>query len=320
MGTYAILDQDRKNRLQAGSISHKSEVQANADNQQTIKDTRHAANYDIKKLEAEQAENLKQYRGKNNNYKKSLYDSIKADLDQKIKDYNTYYSAIAAQKGLKQTVNSGGGDVVTNPLLDNVAKLIANGQTNLVVMAFYLAVTVLLEWAAYTLGGRVEAIDVYIQNVESHIADLTNMRVFGMSMKQVNLDVAKGAIHSQRQRIQFDKEMKRAVLEQTDEDGKSLSLDETNSYVDGLKKKASGLGASGDSTVDSSKASDLDLEGYTLDELTNRRDEYKKAPEGSRLCPACHAQVPNVKGQFYCTNSNHQAEFNNQLKRLKRAK
>ncbi len=327
MGTYAILDQDRKNRLQAGSDAHKTDLKRQESNDDVLQRTGYANGIGLQGIEKMRADNL--YKLQNaEKYPRVKYDKEESRIAEVEKDYYSYQNAKLNQVDVDSNVSKGGDDVVTNPLLHNVAKLIAYGQTNAVVMAFYLAVTVLLEWAAFTLGGRIEAIDVYIQNVESHIADLTNMRVFGMSMKQVNVDIAKGAIHAQRQRIQFDKEMRRAVLEQTDADGNSMSLQETNKYVNELQGQSAVASQHSGMTVPDSPnvsnqqqsvvASGSSLDGLSYADLVAKHSAAVSNNGSSGHCITCDAEFQRSNRSLYCS-PDHSREYQKILKRVKRA-
>ena len=73
----------------------------------------------------------------------------------------------------------------SNPMLYNIAT--ATGVTAAVLKTiFYLAVTLLLEFAAWFLGGEVEKINNQLTMSKAQILDAQNMDMFGVSVASVN--------------------------------------------------------------------------------------------------------------------------------------
>jgi hypothetical protein len=63
----------------------------------------------------------------------------------------------------------------------------------------------------------------------------------------------------------------------------------------------------------------LDLGGYSLEQLQTRREDYKRIGGDTPLCPACNLPFVRQTWQDVFCNEPHRVQFNNQLRRLKRA-
>ncbi len=72
-------------------------------------------------------------------------------------------------------------------------------------------------------------------------------------------------------------------------------------------------------TISNNATSYLDLEGLTLEQLQQRRDENVRLRAEYPLCPACSVSFQRRTWQDVFCCPEHRAEFNNQVRRLKRA-
>jgi len=102
-----------------------------------------------------------------------------------------------------------------------------------------------------------------------------------------------------------------------DQSGKKLSSGDVSSKIRDIRanQKNNHQDAIGASTV----AGELDLEGYTLEQLDNRRKENIALKSNNPICPACNTAFQRVSKQdIYCCPA-HRTEFNNQIRRLRRA-
>ena len=72
-------------------------------------------------------------------------------------------------------------------------------------------------------------------------------------------------------------------------------------------------------TINSTATGYLDLEGLTLEQLLARRDENVRIRGDFPICPACSVSFQRRTWQDVFCCPEHRAEFNNQVRRLKRA-
>ena len=114
------------------------------------------------------------------------YLAEKRAINQKIEAKRNYDSELAMQS-MAGSIMANGSNLQTssNPLLYGVATATGAGVSFLK-MAFYLAVTLLLEFSAWFLGGEVEKIKNQLTMNRAQLLDIQNMNMFGVSMQDVN--------------------------------------------------------------------------------------------------------------------------------------
>ncbi len=72
-------------------------------------------------------------------------------------------------------------------------------------------------------------------------------------------------------------------------------------------------------TISNTTSGYLDLEGLTLEQLQQRRDENVRIRGDFPICPACSVSFQRRTWQDVFCCPEHRMEFNNQIRRLKRA-
>ena len=114
------------------------------------------------------------------------YLAEKRAIHEKINAKRNYDSSLNMQT-MAGAIMANGSSLTTssNPMLYNIAT--ATGVTAAVLKTiFYLAVTLLLEFAAWFLGGEVEKINNQLTMTKAQLLDAQNMDMFGVSVASVN--------------------------------------------------------------------------------------------------------------------------------------
>ena len=114
------------------------------------------------------------------------YLAEKRAIHEKINAKRNYDSSLNMQT-MAGSIMANGSSLTTssNPMLYNIAT--ATGVTAAVLKTiFYLAVTLLLEFAAWFLGGEVEKINNQLTMTKAQLLDAQNMDMFGVSVASVN--------------------------------------------------------------------------------------------------------------------------------------
>jgi len=114
------------------------------------------------------------------------YLAEKRTINDKVNAKRNYDSSLNMQT-MAGSIMANGSSLTTssNPMLYNIAT--ATGVTAAVLKTlFYLAVTLLLEFAAWFLGGEVEKINNQLTMTKAQLLDAQNMDTFGVSVASVN--------------------------------------------------------------------------------------------------------------------------------------
>jgi hypothetical protein len=113
------------------------------------------------------------------------YLTEKRAISEKIAAKRNYDSELAMQTMAGKIIANGSSlQTSSNPLLYGVASATGAGVSFLK-LAFYLAVTLLLEFSAWFLGGEVEKIKNQLRFDSKQLLELQNIETFGMAFSEV---------------------------------------------------------------------------------------------------------------------------------------
>ena len=194
MGTYAILNANRQDQITKASDVYQD---GRAMSQQGLHDATkyaHAANYNLADLESQLATVVCK-RGSGHgagaecgggiSISYASYLSQKKELEQKIIDAKAYQNAMGtAQIGKTQMESGGSTNSSSNPLLSDIAA-VTGASEKLLINLFYLAVTLLLECAAFFIGGKVEELKLEMRHTAAELLELQNKAIFGVTIAQL---------------------------------------------------------------------------------------------------------------------------------------
>jgi len=323
MGSYAILDQNRSNTLKQASDSYQDSRATRNQAKGELAKYAYLSGTTMAQLQKEQQANIDRA-GSNRARRKSgaSYQEFKAkqaDIAQRMAGLRAYLSAKAMidTETEAMTTGSASGGSLSNPLFGKLSEVMGF-TVSAITLTFFLAVTILLEVSAYWIGGEVEEYKNHLHLTEAELQDLRNVELFGVSFREIQQNTFKQVIDAQLDQKQADIEiMNLRKLRLDDQSGKKLSSGDVSQKIRGIRanQKNNHQDAIGASTV----AGELDLEGYTLEQLDNRRKENIALKSDNPICPACNTAFQRVSKQdVYCCPA-HRTEFNNQIRRLRRA-
>lgn len=114
------------------------------------------------------------------------YLTEKLIIKDKIKARKNYESALNTQElaGGLMVQNATDTRISTNPFLSHVSDT-TGFKASLLKMVFYLAVTMLLEWAAWFLGGEVTKIEELLRTTKRQRLEMKNKKEFGATFEEV---------------------------------------------------------------------------------------------------------------------------------------
>ena len=350
MGSFAILDQSRGASLKKDSDSYKTAVDDKAEAKKEMGRYAHVANKSMESLVALEADNNAKG-GSNSARKKSgmtykQFVSNRARIKQDIQDRKDYESAEAMYNIAKKDMTGSGssGAEVSNPLFAQIHD-VTGFAVNAITLTFFLAVTLLLEISAYYIGGEIEDFKNFLNLTEAELLDIQNMSMFGVSMRSINRDNFARITDAMRDQQEADTLIMQMRLNRTNENGEVVSAGEVSGNVRNMRddlarnhRSARGDVAGGGSDAVNNAgdtqnnaehnhsplrgqyviAGELDLEGYTLEQLKNRRDNVNMSSENP-TCPACMHSYPRLSRNDVFCHPDHRREFNNQIRRLRRA-
>ncbi len=184
MGTFSILDANRESALVKQSDQYKNAQTRQNGALDTASQYGWASGFDLAGLESK-LQQVVDDRAKRR-IKYASYLSQKKALEKKIEAKRAYDSAMSMNNFAGEAMAKGGaGATSSNPLLSNIATLTGVGAEFLK-SVFYLLVTLLLEFAAFFFGGKVEEIKNRLNMTRAQLLDIQNMEVFGLSVSQIS--------------------------------------------------------------------------------------------------------------------------------------
>jgi len=321
MGSYAILDQNRSDTLKKSSDTYQDSRATKQQATGELAKTAYMSGTTMAQLQAEQQANIDRA-GSNRARRKSgaSYQEFKAkqaDISKRMTDLRKYLSAKSMVDAETTAMTTGKTGSLSNPLFGKMSEVMGF-TVSAITLTFFLAVTILLEISAYWIGGEVEQYKNHLHLTEAELQDLRNVELFGVSFREIQQNTFKQVIDAQLDQKQADQEiMNLRKMRLDDQSGKKLSSGDVSQKIRGIRQdqKSNHRDAIGASTV----AGELDLEGYTLEQLDNRRKENIRLKADHPICPACNTAFQRVSKQdVYCCPA-HRTEFNNQIRRLRRA-
>lgn len=211
MGTFSILDANRESTLVKQSDQYKNAQTRQKGALDTASKYGWASGFDLASLES-QLQQVVTDRAKRR-IKYASYLSQKKALEKKIEAKRAYDSAMSMNSFAGEAMAKGGaGATSSNPLLSNIATLTGVGAEFLK-SVFYLLVTLLLEFAAFFFGGKVEEIRNRLTMTRAQLLDLQNMEVFGVSVAQISNATYQNVLQAENDQIEAEQEVKKIRTE-----------------------------------------------------------------------------------------------------------
>ena len=356
MGSFAILDQSRNASLNRSSDSYQTSVDDKADAKKEMAKYPRVANKSMESLEALLADN-KAKGGTNKARRKSgmtyrQFVNNRQKIEKDMVDRGSYESAEALYDMAKKELSGSGGSSgaeVSNPLFAQVHD-VTGFAVNAITLTFFLAVTLLLEISAYYIGGEIEHFKNFLNLTEAELLDMEVISMFGVSMRSIDRDKFARISDAMRDRQEADEMIMDMRANRTNVRGEAVSAWEVASNVRGVRDDLerndrsvrgetvseggeSSNGSNGSNTEQSGSGSgdsnsstggqyviagSLDLEGHTLERLTGRRTSVDRNSDNP-VCPACMHSFPRLSRNDVFCHPDHRREFNNQIRRLRRA-
>ncbi len=322
MGSFAILDQNRGVALKKGSDFYAGAVGDKKEAQKEMAKFAHMAGITMADLDAKEADNVLKG-GSNLARKKSKmtyrqFTDKRDEIIQEKKDLRSYLGAKNMVKLAKDDMTGaeGSGVEISNPLFGQV-KTVTGITISAITLTFFLAVTLLLEISAFYIGGEIQEFKNFLHLTEAELLDIQNMTMFGVSFRQIDRDKFSRIMDAMRDQKEADALIINMRANRTDVNGSSVSAGETAHNVRNVRTETENnhrQARDGRYVI----AGSLDLEGYTLEELKNRRDNVDMS-SNNPICPACSTAFPRISNQDVFCHPDHRQEFNNQIRRLRRA-
>ena len=217
MGTFSILDSNRENTLVKQSDQYKTAQARQQSSLDTASQYGWASGFNLSSLES-QLQQVVDDRAKRR-IKYASYLSQKKELEKKIEAKRAYDSALGMNNLAGEAMAQGGtGATSSNPLLSNIASVTGIGAEALKT-GFYLLVTLLLEFAAFVFGGRVEEIKNRLNMTRAQLLDMQNMEVFGVSIAEISRGVYQNVLQAENEQIEADKEVQKLRQDRTEPAG-----------------------------------------------------------------------------------------------------
>ena len=236
IGTYSILNQARQNDLVKQSDSYQDSRATKKAADFLASQYAYAAGYDLEALERELDQVIVDR--DNRKIKYNTYLSRKKALEEKIEAKRNYDSAASTSNIATANMSTGGSDSSSNPLLSSLASVFSLSE-GLITMLFYLFVTILLEVAAFWIGGEVEKIKQHMKLTEAELLDMKNQELFGFSVRDVQRDLFDRVRRSQQDAIDAEYEVQQIRRTRKDEDsGKQLPSGEVAANVNQKRYEA----------------------------------------------------------------------------------
>jgi hypothetical protein len=318
VGGTMITNQTRQNVLTKSSDSYKDNKTALADAKTERSKYARCSSMSLDDLDARLTSNSTNVPRKANGKKDwTKFNSVKSKVaidKQCLLDYQRADAAVViAEADLTNSKGSGAGGAATSsdPLMYSIHEMIGTAE-NVLVMLFYILVTVLVEAVTYYIGGQVQRLKREKTLTANQIMVINVKENMGIDLLAIQDGIVENSLDNEMQ-YQLDEEKKKLMFD--------IKRQEMLNQIDVDRElvMANASNISGSSGVSyAGPVNNGDVDGFTRDELIARRDRYKVMALGDRLCPYCHGNVPVNTGTFYC-NPSHQTEFNNVLRRLQRA-
>ena len=188
MGTYAILDSTRQEQITRSSDAYQD---GRAMKQAGLADAAkyaHAAGYDLGALQSKLEDIVCQRAadcGGGRKISYANYLSQKTEVEQQIADAKGYQRAMGtAQIGTTSMEAGGSSQTSSNPLLSDAATISGISEKALKTV-FYLSVTLLLEFAAFFIGGKVRELIIEQRYTESELQERKNKVMFGVTIAEL---------------------------------------------------------------------------------------------------------------------------------------
>jgi hypothetical protein len=322
MGSFAILDQNRSVALKKGSDFYAGAVGDKKEAQKEMARFAHMEGITMADLDAKEADNvLNGGSNKARNKSKMTYRQFvdkRDEIIQEKKDLRGYLSAKNMVKLAKNDMTGaeGSGVEISNPLFGQI-KTVTGFTISAITLTFFLAVTLLLEISAFYIGGEIQEFKNFLYLTEAELLDIQNMTTFGISFRQIERDKFSRVMDAMRDQTEADALIINMRANRVDANGNSVGAGEVSQNVRNVRSVAEDnhrQARNGQYVI----AGSLDLEGYTLEELRNRRDNVDMSSDNP-ICPACNNSFSRISPQDVFCHPDHRQEFNNQLRRLRRA-
>ncbi len=196
VGSYSIMNQNRQIKLTKSSDEY-AKTSENQDKAEAVRlKTAYAKDYTAQNAIADRKENKRAYKH-DKNYPYATYKAVEAEIKQKLADKNAYESASAMSGSAKVELKSGSTGASSNPFLSTVAKYVAKGDDALVIMAFFLVVTIMIEIGAYFFGKLANEVGLYLTLTNQAITNRANLEHFGYTISPITASNTLGQAQGQ---------------------------------------------------------------------------------------------------------------------------
>lgn len=191
MGALAITESNKQAALTKASDSYQVQQAASKDALNQMSQYAHAASYNMEDLEKQLQANInragsgKARRASGATYQEFV--SKRTSINKKIADLQQYQAGASMSQVSAEAMAGGAStnnNTSANPLLANMATEL-NLDAKVLINVFYLAVTILLEFAAFYVGGQVTKLKDERDLSEQELLEKQNLRVFGHTMASV---------------------------------------------------------------------------------------------------------------------------------------
>lgn len=321
LSVYLILDNKLEVTLKKGSDDYKDNRDAKLKAEENAAKYAHMTGVTLAELQAERQANIDRA-GSNKARRKSgatyqEYVLKNKEIDQRIEDLKDYNAAINTTKAKKKDMDNSDSGLDNNPLMSKIA-LITGIAKGFLVMLLYAAISITLEWASWYLGGEIKKIKEFATLTRLQILDKQVQAEMGYSLAHVRKRDYEMLVDMQTDQELLNREMlmiKKArlkKLEDMEKEGFRGDAKETRERIVNIQDRMQ---------ANNDEAGELDLEGYTLEELNQRVKDYKQsATSSNRTCPACHGDFEPLHYQQYFCTPEHRNQFNKHKRRASRGK
>ena len=222
MGSYSILDQSKQNKLVKQSDGYQLALSQKKTALEAQAKYAYASGFNIADLE-------KQKRTAGKKARWGTFNRLKKDISAK----RAYDSAVTVLGLSSQSLNVGGASTSTNPFLDSLAKPLGiSGQ--LLKTIFFLLITLLLESAAFWIGGKVEELRNMLELTEAEILDLKLKSMYGVTMSELNAGLFANVLQAQIDQVEAEKQIE--IIRKTSR--KKLPVGEAITKIKQIQKQS----------------------------------------------------------------------------------
>lgn len=322
LSVYMIMDDKRQATINAsnGTTTTTNNIMTNA--RQDLSTYAYAAGFTEAGLNAEQLENTRALAGRGNGYSQTQYNSTKADIDERRKAMRAYKAAdayingggAAAGAGTSQQALAG---TSSNPLMAIVASRLGI-LDKVLTIGFYTLVSVSLELVAYHVSKQMAEIKEFstltkLEILNKQVKSMTghDLEVMGEDRFNKILEQQANAELMGRKKLAIKKQMAERLENQI----KSKQFQGMS-----MQQAAQSIQTANQQLVPDQAAAALDLDGYTIKQLDDRKKDYDASNTShTRHCPSCKGEfTPSHFQTKFCVEE-HRRAYHSKIRELERS-